>query len=385
MDPLRYFGEKKVRDAHIADLTEALKKCEQQHAMGDYPVTPTLDELKAAIEALKSSSSSKRSGLALDKSVLFGLRAIIRAKFRPVLPLKWDEKSGNHLPFPTHVSSLGFMEEGDRKWGELLAEALKAPVAGRKYPLEEIFRQVARVEHYTGDALGTAWPLHIETGMIWITNRHVLAKEGNPWYRRTSENVWEPTDSDSPGLLNCNAVGQYPKDVPVNQRPRPFKVADVAPRSTYDIAALTVSLPHISGLDIVWDPDEIDDGKDPTEALRNRIVLAIGHPVDPKEQSAANVNTVFHWGKITEKHLMPGRLLARPWGNHEGLDVLLHDCSTISGTSGSCIIDLGPPGTNYANTSSLPRTFGKVIGVHFFGIENHENRAVPSWKLTDLF
>lgn len=384
MDPLHYFGEKEARDSFIEELEKmAPKDCKP--AKGGYLVAPTVAELEAAIEALKFASAGKRSGSALDQRLLLGLRAIIRAKYRPVLPLKWDEESGNHLPFPSHVDSLGLIGKGDLTWGKLLKEAFKAPIADRKYPLEEIFRQVARVDHHSVGGLGTAWPLHIETGMLWITNRHVVAEEQSPWYFEVSEDVWEPTDSDTSGNLNCNAVVNYPEKPTANQQPRPFKVADVAPRSTYDIAALTASVPRIAGLDIVWDPDDIANGKDPTEALRGRLVLAIGHPVDRKDHSDANFNAVFHRGRLAGKHLMPGRLLAEPWGKHGGLEVLLHDCSTIAGTSGSCIIDLGPPGTDYTKPESLPKTFGKVIGVHFFGIENRENHAVPSWKLKGLF
>jgi hypothetical protein len=381
MDPLAYFGSSQAREAFLAEL-----RTDQENgrpATGDYPVAVAEAELQAAIEAL-SASAGKRSDAALDPRLLLGLRAIVRAKYRPVLPLQWNKESGNHLPDPKHLKTLGLIEEGGRTWGEILQDALKAPIADRNYPLEEIFRQVARVERGVEGAMGTAWPLHIEKGLIWITNRHVVAEERSPWYFEVSDEVWEPTD-DISGKLNCNAVEKLPEKVPEKQQPRPFKVADVAPRSTYDIAALNASVPGIAGLDIVWDPEEIARGKDLKEALRNRLVLAIGHPIDPRGQSDANVSTVFKPGSITKKHLMPGRLLAKPFGKHAGLEVLLHDCSTIAGTSGSCIIDLGPADTNYKDKDALPPTFGKVIGVHFFGIENRENHAVPSWKLKDLF
>ena len=63
----------------------------------------------------------------------------------------------------------------------------------------------------------------------------------------------------------------------------------------------------------------------------------------------------------------------------------MHDCSTLKGASGSCVIDLGPadldPQKLASGEQELPATFGKVIGLHFGGLWSQSNYAVPTWEL----
>jgi V8-like Glu-specific endopeptidase len=61
------------------------------------------------------------------------------------------------------------------------------------------------------------------------------------------------------------------------------------------------------------------------------------------------------------KRLQPGSLRNLfVWGK-----TFKHDCSTLGGNSGSCVVDLET---------------GRVIGLHFAGRYGRHNRAVALWK-----
>ncbi len=64
------------------------------------------------------------------------------------------------------------------------------------------------------------------------------------------------------------------------------------------------------------------------------------------------------------KRLQPGAIMEVL----EPRSLLRHDCSTLGGNSGSCVVDLE---TN------------RVVGLHFGGRFSEGNYAVALWKLTD--
>ena len=47
---------------------------------------------------------------------------------------------------------------------------------------------------------------------------------------------------------------------------------------------------------------------------------------------------------------------------------MFHDCSTLGGVSGSCVVDLDS---------------NQVIGLHFAGLYMQYNEAVALWRLVD--
>jgi hypothetical protein len=103
--------------------------------------------------------------------------------------------------------------------------------------------------------------------------------------------------------------------------------------------------------------------------LKGCYVAIIGHP-----SSEMGVNwpqefdLVFGGSNSWEKRFMPGRLSSSQ-SDENGL--LVHDCSTLGGTSGSPVIYL-------ASSDGKPDSLtGKVIGVHLGGSPRCENRAIP--------
>jgi hypothetical protein len=63
------------------------------------------------------------------------------------------------------------------------------------------------------------------------------------------------------------------------------------------------------------------------------------------------------------KRLQPGEIMA--FFDDEGL--FNHDCSTLGGNSGSCVVDLASH---------------QVLGLHFQGYYLQYNQAVALWQLT---
>jgi hypothetical protein len=64
------------------------------------------------------------------------------------------------------------------------------------------------------------------------------------------------------------------------------------------------------------------------------------------------------------KRLQPGKLRNLVGG----ANIVEHDCSTLGGNSGSCVVDM---------------TTNKIVGLHFSGRFGEINSAVALWKLID--
>jgi hypothetical protein len=94
----------------------------------------------------------------------------------------------------------------------------------------------------------------------------------------------------------------------------------------------------------------------------DRVVYAIGFPIRDKDgESAALLQAVFR-DELGVKRLQPGLM--------KGLDAtdarrFAHDCSTLGGSSGSCIVDFET---------------GLVCGLHF-GVLGALNAAVALWQV----
>jgi endonuclease G len=100
------------------------------------------------------------------------------------------------------------------------------------------------------------------------------------------------------------------------------------------------------------------------------LVAVIGHPaLDQRDRRFDDIDRVFGGAPMKVKRLMPGRISnSTPYVE----DLLVHDCSTLGGVSGGCLIDLG-----FSHAPS-PSTLGQVIGIHMKGTRMDENRAFPA-------
>jgi hypothetical protein len=106
-------------------------------------------------------------------------------------------------------------------------------------------------------------------------------------------------------------------------------------------------------------------GTEPAE-LDGGDVYVVGHPVpDGTRNDSKEMKRLFA-GLYRVKCVQPGK--GTGVSVFDDLEVLGHDCSTLGGNSGSCLVDLKT---------------GLVAGLHFRGRYREINHAVPLWRLAD--
>jgi V8-like Glu-specific endopeptidase len=128
----------------------------------------------------------------------------------------------------------------------------------------------------------------------------------------------------------------------------------------YDMALLRV---EASGDASSLAPPLKLSGSAPASSTDHRAYV-VGYPAaDPTRNDASVMDKIFG-GIYDVKRLQPGEIRAVD----EGSGTLAHDCSTLGGNSGSCLIDLDTH---------------QVIGLHFRGKYREENGAVALWMLQE--
>ncbi len=320
------------------------------------------------MEKMSKSGADKESAI---EEAPFELEAIIKAKYRPALVFDKD-----HALRAGDLDRLGMMEESNSgSWKDLVINALRAKTAGGQ-TIGAISRKVARVEHAAGACVGTAWVISEQEDIRMITNRHVVREQS--WFYEKAPGQWVAID-DRRGVLNYNAVwNSQGNDLDE------FDVSNVLKEPGPDASVLTPDRKDRSGLEVVRAVEEFGWQGKLEDILKDRLVVVIGHPVASGSDPADEVDLVFGAAPLKLKRFMPGKLQVKPLGNYAGMPVLMHDGSTLKGASGSCVIDLGPVGTDLTKPENLPPTFGKVIGLHFGGLWSSANYAVPTWELAKL-
>jgi V8-like Glu-specific endopeptidase len=191
---------------------------------------------------------------------------------------------------------------------------------------------------------------------IIITNKHVvrkyITKKNGNWVFR----------------LNSNASIDYGQDLDSNNHNlyNIDEVINMHPNRNLDLALLKVKSDNNANSP---KPLKISKNIDVNKS-KNRKIYVVGYPQkDPEHNDTLEMDRIFE--KIYGfKRLQPGMI--RGLTNLDLVEYknicLLHDCSTLGGNSGSCIIDLE---TN------------KVIGLHFDGEYLEINKAIGLWNLVD--
>jgi V8-like Glu-specific endopeptidase len=96
--------------------------------------------------------------------------------------------------------------------------------------------------------------------------------------------------------------------------------------------------------------------------LRDRKVYVIGFPAWDGRRNDPSVMQRIFADIYNVKRLQPGTIRNRLLLGK----VFKHDCSTLGGNSGSCVVDLES---------------GKILGLHFAGRYGKHNSAIALWKL----
>jgi S1-C subfamily serine protease len=207
--------------------------------------------------------------------------------------------------------------------------------------------------------VGTGWV--VRPGVV-MTNRHVVEEFAEPEAGDETQTRWRIR----PGMAARIDFGEeWP---PSADEGRTYDVPGdalirVYPERAYDLALVSVSQtargsgarPFPAPLPIASNGDAITEGQP---------VYTVGYPArDPRSRELAAMYRLFD-AIFDVKRLQPGQVMqVLPETN-----TALHDCSTLGGNSGSCVVDLE---TN------------QVIGLHYAGLHRHANLAIALWKLVD--
>ena len=216
--------------------------------------------------------------------------------------------------------------------------------------IERACQSVGRIEtsgHPSLDWIGTGFLVAEE---IVMTNRHV-AKEfsrfgnGGRW-------VFEP--GIEPRIDYVEELGALDS--------LEFALTEViCVHEILDIALLKVSSESPRGLS---PPEPLVLASDVSGEMEDRNVYTLGYPAWDARRNDHDIMRRIFSNIYGVKRLQPGKVMEVFARN----SLFHHDCSTLGGNSGSCVIDLE---TN------------EVIGLHFAGRYLEANKAVALWTISD--
>jgi V8-like Glu-specific endopeptidase len=207
--------------------------------------------------------------------------------------------------------------------------------------IESNLPRVGRIEldgHPSMEWVGTGFLVARD---VVMTNRHVAKvfckQSGKKW-------VFEP--GMKPRIDYNEELGAT--------KPNEFAISGVIGiHEQYDMALLKVAR---TGAKKAKPPAPIPVAKAP-ELKKDREVYVVGYPAaDPYRNDPEHMRRIFS-GIYNVKRLQPGALMAVD----AAVPILRHDCSTLGGNSGSCVVDLETH---------------KVVGLHFGGRYRDANSAV---------
>ena len=274
--------------------------------------TALIDEGHTALREVVS----RRTDAALTANQLAGLEAIVRLTGRPSLPIRG-----------------GSVEEATQEWA--------APLELAKTLIEQSIAGVGRlrVPEFDDPYLGTAFLVGVDLAM---TNVHVAIN----FAERTS-NGWKVGTGLSPMVDFLAEDGSAARCE--------FRVTGIEclhPDARLDLAVLRLARTSEQGQPL---PRHLPLNGDPSRAQKGVRIYVIGYPAADDRHEATIVAAVF--GRtLSIKRLAPGEVLVT---RDQGLQ-FTHDCSTLRGNSGSCVLDLAT---------------SRVFGLHRSGTAGIENRA----------
>lgn len=305
---------------------------ESLEPLGELPVAAVDDERLRALEAGRRGLEKIRAegDLAdLNRDEQFGLEAIILLTNRPALLIQ----RGQLLQVPDEWAVLNEQREA----------------------VARVAQSVGRVEvdgHPSFDWVGTGF---LVADDVIMTNRHVANVFCDKPPRRRN---WR----FMPGM---KARVDYVEEWGVLDKAEFELRSVIGIHEEYDLALFRVRRVSPSG---ALPPQPLTVASRPPANLVDpvgRQVFACGYPAwDGRRNDQVEMMRIFA-NIFNVKRVQPGEL--------RGFDrltrnVVTHDCSTLGGNSGSCVIDLET---------------AQVLGLHFGGRYMEANKAVALWKLTN--
>jgi V8-like Glu-specific endopeptidase len=284
---------------------------------------PSDDRLKPILRAGMTGLRKTAEGEALTPPERRGVEAIVLLFGRPALLVQDDD-----------------FKNPPAEWSVLTA---------RRAMLKKVIPSIGRIElenHHTYPWVGTGF---LVASDVIMTNRHVAEvfakKKGSKW-------VFTP-----PVKGKIDYREEYQRD-----KAREFRLTEILHiDGAYDLALLRVSK---KGLKSEKSPVPLTVASSAPKAIKNRQVAVIGYPAFDSRNAENEMLRIFE-SIFNVKRMAPGE--ATRLSTMGGVKILEHDCSTLGGNSGSCVVDLET---------------GQVLGLHFGGQYLVGNVAVPLWLLT---
>lgn len=221
-----------------------------------------------------------------------------------------------------------------------------------KSVLDAAIPAVGRVEvtnHPGYTWVGTGWLLSDD---VVVTNRHV-ARE---FARRDNKQFLFRMGPAGPMTCRIDFLEEFERS-----RTLEFEASEVlwiAPTDEADIAFLRITR-NSNGTPL---PRPISLSTQ--TATEDQFVVTIGYPARDDDFPDQDLARRVFGDVYDKKRLAPGQVLESPD------DLLLHDCSTLGGNSGSVVLDLNS---------------GEAVALHYAGLFPKANYAVPAALVSDRF
>lgn len=203
--------------------------------------------------------------------------------------------------------------------------------------------------------IGTGW---VAAPGLVMTNRHVVKHFAEPVSPAEGETRWRLLG----GIAARVDFAEEEEGAPGYRRDRAFDVpagAEILVHPEADLALVPVAgasrgpEPRLLPVPLVL-------AAGGGSMVEGRKVYAVGYPADDPQYPLSK-NLLFK-AIYNVKRLQPGQVMQVLTDR----GAVLHDCSTLGGNSGSCLVDLA---TN------------QVVGLHYAGYPHRANLAVALWGL----
>jgi V8-like Glu-specific endopeptidase len=243
-----------------------------------------------------------------------------------------------------------FVVDGDfasppEPWGPLLDQ--------ERDSIRRVFQSVGRIEVSAGGGpasmSGTGF---LVASDVVMTNRHVVES-----FSERGQGTWRFTPGLDPTI---DYRGERDTTTPCAFRLE--EVLGVHDSPGIDLALLRVSRQARHGAAA---PEPLMLAPQAPESPEGRDIYVVGYPAaDAQGVTPPQVLQDIFGATYEVKRLQPGKLVQVDTARR----IFTHDCSTLGGNSGSCVLDLKT---------------GLVVGLHFGGSYRRANYAVALWALAD--
>lgn len=226
-------------------------------------------------------------------------------------------------------------------------------------PIRRTLPSVGRIEITSGGQRRMNGTGFLVGGDLLLTNRHVVAYPGAPAIHfgvKDPSGKWKLIGSRKPTIDFMVEHGVAGK--------REFRIVDiVAMHDKFDMALLRVAS-EAEGEPKVPLPKPVKIASEAPAADAQRL-YTVGYPAaDESGRTPPVILEEIFGGIFAKKRLSPGELMV----DFPEQGLFAHDCTTLGGNSGSCVVDLAAD---------------RVVGLHFSGAFKDQNDAVALWRLAN--